>query len=141
VPTTSADASLNEAPRTTAICPQFSGDLFQSSLSTKFICMGPLRSPFQSDPSFTPTYTPFTTNKALSGPLYTMIGPSYPRASPVGGFRGWSAPALPTTDLRTNSRRLWSNRRKSLGLMSSSLTSSFGLHAVKKCMCVKQISW
>jgi len=36
----------------------------------KFICMGPLRSPFYSDPSFTQTdIRPFATNKALSGPF------------------------------------------------------------------------
>ena len=42
-----------------------------------FIYMGPLRCPYS---SFTPTWTAFHyTNKTLSGPLYTVIRPFYPR--------------------------------------------------------------
>ena len=65
-------------------CPRSSWDLYVAHV---FSLTLPLRQCIR----------PFTTNKTLSEPLYTVIGPFYPspRGPSVGGFgSAWSAPAL-----------------------------------------------
>ena len=74
-----------EAPRTTTIGPQFSGDLFLvvTHLLPKqpsYICMGPLRNPFYSlilslRQPIRPLSLPI---RPFQGPLYTAIGPFFP---------------------------------------------------------------
>ena len=81
------------------IVPQFSGDFLVAtttvflSLSTKFICMGPLRgTSYIVWPTFTPTHTAFTnyTDNALSRHCDRALLPHVPLRS---GVRRWSAPA------------------------------------------------
>jgi len=52
---------------------------------------------------------PFTANKALWGPLCTVMGPFYPRGPPGRGVRGWSAPALAFVSKQSNISKLYLN--------------------------------
>ena len=87
-------AGASPPPRTAAIGPHFSGDLFSRHCpGTKFISMGPLRSPFSLPLPLRQRIKPFTANKAVSWPFQGSFTPCPP--PPVGEFGG-------------GLRRLWS---------------------------------
>jgi len=98
---------MSPPPRTTVIGPKFSGALFSRhppkqrlSLSTKVHLYTPLTYRFLVWPFlYARVYCLSLPIRPFQGPLYTVMGPFYPRApSPRSGGSEWPAPALHTGD-------------------------------------------